>query len=99
LKVVGEKQRVRTKRSSLKLRTETESSRVLARGSNSMVGKRNRVNTPVSAFQMPESTRASELDVTLRRPAPPDNGRVYLFAIIGLLLCVVAVLVVLLLFI
>jgi hypothetical protein len=80
--------------------TSSAPSSQLARGSSkevSAVSKpRNRVDTPVSAFQLDETTRQSQLEVTLPRPKI-DNGRVYAVVIIALLLCTVAVLAVLLL--
>jgi hypothetical protein len=80
--------------------TSSAPSSQLARGSSkevSAVSKpRNRVDTPVSAFQLDENTRQSQLEVTLPRPKV-DNGRVYAVVIIALLLCTVAVLAVLLL--
>lgn len=76
------------------------SNSTLARGSSrevSAVSKpRNRVDTPVSAFQLDETTRQSQLEVTLPRPKI-DNGRVYAIVIIALLLCTAGVLAVLLL--
>ena len=78
--------------------SKTESARSspsLARGSTANVTSistpRARVVTPVSAFQLPASTRESELDMMLRRPEP-DNHRRYYIAVIALLLCAVAVL-------
>lgn len=72
----------------------------LARGSSREVSAvsspRIQKHTPVSAFQLPEETRQSQLDVTLRRPKT-DNNRIYIIAVIALLMCMVAVLGVLLL--
>ncbi|HUS32894.1 MAG TPA: hypothetical protein VMZ53_30540 [Kofleriaceae bacterium] len=78
----------------------TSSSTQLARGSSREVAAvskpRARVDTPVSAFQLDETTRQSQLEMTLRRPKT-DNSRIYMIAIIALLACTVAVLAVLLL--
>ena len=92
------------RRSSFRLANMTSnapsSSSKLARGSSkevSAVSKpRNRVDTPVSVFQLDETTRQSQLEVTRPRPKI-DNGRAYAIAIIALLTCTVAVLAVLLL--
>ena len=80
--------------------SSSPSKSTLARGSSrevSAVSKpRSRVDTPVSAFQLDETTRQSQLEVTLPRPKI-DNGRIYVILIIALLMCTVAVLAVLLL--
>jgi len=84
----------------MNMTSNAPSSQQLARGSSREVSAvsspRISRNTPVSAFQLPEETRQSQLEVTLPRPKI-DNGRVYTIVIIGLLMCTVAVLAVLLL--
>jgi len=72
----------------------------LARGSSREVSAvsspRISRNTPVSAFQLPQEARESQREVTLPRPKI-DNGHIYTYLIIALLMCTVAVLAVLLL--
>lgn len=79
----------------------------LARGSSSGVTVEHvkRVSQPritprqsrpsLSAFQLADGTRASEQELTFRRPRPPQD-RPYLLAIVALLLCTVGILVYLL---
>jgi hypothetical protein len=67
----------------------------VARGSSSRVSAvstpRQRADTPLSAFQLPEETRQSQLDMALRRPSS-DNTKAYIIVIVVLALCVIALL-------
>ena len=61
-----------------------------------MVGTRNTpMPSQLSTFQMSDEERTSKLEITKPRPKV-DNSKMYMFVIIGLLACAVAVLVFLL---
>ena len=99
---MGQKQKVTVDRprASSEVHGEPEPDRQLARGSASMVTSeqlmrvsqpRMKSSAPLSAFQLPEAQRQSERELTTPRPVE-GSERPYLFAIVALLFCAVAVL-------
>ena len=99
---MGHKQKVTVEvsRGSADVHGEPDPDRQLARGSTSLVTAehvmrvsqpRMKSSAPLSAFQLPDAQRQSERELTAPRPIA-GSERPYLFAIVALLFCAVAVL-------